>query len=81
MLIIHCLVFSINLDAVLCVQVFYYFLWSKYINRLIRVRPWLTTVVPNLGSMDPLVVHRRYQGVHRIRNITVNRRGSTAQKG
>ena len=34
-------------------------------------------VVPNLGSMDPLVVHRRYQGSTGFEIITVNRRGST----
>ena len=41
--------------------------------RLIRA------VVPNLGSMDPLVVHRRYQGVHRIRNFVLRLIGGSPQ--
>ena len=36
-------------------------------------------VVPNLGSMDPLVVHRRYQGIHRIRNFVLRLIGGGPQ--
>ena len=36
-------------------------------------------MVPNLGSMDPLVVHRRYQGVYRIRNFVLRLIGGGPQ--
>ena len=36
-------------------------------------------VVPNLGSMDPLVVHKIYQGVHRTRNFVLQLIGGGPQ--
>ena len=53
----------------------------------------IRVVVPNLGSIDPLVVHRRYPRVHRIINFVLQLigggpqniencyRGSTTKKG
>ena len=32
---------------------------------------YTNAVVPNLGSMGLLVVHIRYMGVHRIRNLVL----------
>ena len=37
------------------------------------------TVVPSLGSMDHLVVHRRYQGVNSIRNFVLRLIGGGPQ--
>ena len=48
------------------------FMYCHSINNLLN---FTDTVAPNLGSMDPLVVHKRYQGIHRVRNFVLRLKG------